>query len=65
MIPADMLTAIAEGVVEKWQKTHSMPAPNGGETLMIFTTGELASFVEIVLACGAAHEEHQRKHGAR
>jgi hypothetical protein len=63
MIPADKLTAIAESIVEKWRKTHSTPAPNGGDNLMIFTEGELASFVEIVLACGAAHAEHQRKHG--
>jgi hypothetical protein len=59
MIPADKLTAIAEGVVEKWTKTHGVD----GNRAVRFTTEQLTSFVEIVLACGAAHEEHQRKHG--
>jgi hypothetical protein len=62
MIPADKLEKIAKGIVEKWKRTHAAPSPIGDE-MVIFSVSELASFVEIVLACGAAHEEHQRKHG--
>jgi hypothetical protein len=68
MIPADKLTGIASSIVEKWlatEKGHSAYALRGSErvTTVTFTTDELISFVEIILACGAAHEEHQRKHG--
>lgn len=62
MIPTDKLTAIAEGIVEKWKRTHTAPSPIG-EEMFIFTPDELVDFVEIVLACGAAHEEHRWRHG--
>ena len=62
MIPTDKLTAIAEGIVEKWVKTNGAIVFDGKRSI-VFSTEQLISFTEIVLACGAAHEEHQRKHG--
>lgn len=64
MIPADKLTAIAESIVEKYWLSEQWTATGGrpGETAQFRRDG-LVRFVEIILACGAAHEEHQRKHG--
>jgi hypothetical protein len=61
MIPADKLTVIAEGIVEKYVKTRTGVHVDDG--LLSCTRDDLVRFVEIVLACGAAHEAHQRKHG--
>jgi hypothetical protein len=60
VIPADKLTAIAESIVEKWSKTNDVSV---GDGWISFTPEKLQSFVEIILACGAAHEAHIRKHG--
>ena len=59
MIPADKLTEIAEGIAKDWGAKHR----KFDGVYLCFSEKELADFTEIVLACGAAHEAHQRKHG--
>jgi hypothetical protein len=58
MIPADKLETIAKGIVKKmWM------VKNGWAYAIETDRDELTALVEIILACGAAHEAHQRKHG--